>query len=521
MILLFCSGHVSFTWLLVADSLAEGAIRKHSEMTVAAEVRLLSSCGPKPAARSIRSKKSITGAEDKSRLPVIWSEIGAFRGDFALRWCDNLPSNDGDMAQEIVAQRQFLQSCFSEASKALRYCPSPFAPLTFPRSTPAVPRAPSPRHTRSQPSGSSVPTGASGGRNRFDSAQQDMQSPCASPVPPLHHPSDDSQPDEDDESSPGRELEESSQSSSGSVIRHRRPFHESSPETEDGDESDNDEVENLVQGNVVGTGSNGSDDDFYSVPGDDETAEKQWLVYTTPAKPVAARQNPALPGANAPHPVGPDSLPISRTIVRLLREEAQKAQSGDAAGAAVDSDRTGASSTAPPPRTSQPPSPRVEPEHSPEEEATASKPGMHRLQIAYLPLPWCEKLQRQVPSCVLRLPAAGPVTGSRRHVDEWARFTDTSVLGRGFGYSLSTLPEVLDVDVAGLSELPVCYWFDMDDDDVVVPWPERFPLLPASDVDTTVMLDLGSDVFFHASPAALECMTWMIDDYSRRWVCML
>jgi hypothetical protein len=500
------------------DSLAEGVVRKHSELTVAAEMRLLSSCGPKPATRSARSKKSITGAEDKSRLPVIWSEIGAVRGDFALRWCDNVSLANAEAVQEVALQRQFLQSCHLEACKALRICPSPFAPLMFPRSGPKVFRPRSPRHTRSQPSGSSIPTGASGGRNRFDSAQQDLQSPNASPVPGLHHSSDGSDRNDGDGLSPDVEHEETSQSSSGSVIRHRRPFHDSSPETTGLDEEDSKGGDGSPERGVVGTTSNGSDEDFYSVPGDDETAEKQWLVYTTPAKPVSVPQNPLLPGANAPHPVGPDSLPISRTIVRLLREEAEKAETSEAGDSTCDKGSGEGRSVGPPP-DSPVPSPPLDPVLEREgDEPSTSRLGMHRLQVAYCPLPWCEKLQRQVPSCVLRLPGVGPITGSRRHVDEWARFTDTSVLGRGFGFSHSTLPEVLDVDIAGLSEFPVSYWFDAGDDEPVTPWPERFPLPPASDADTSVVLDLGPDVYVHASPAALECVTWMIDDYSRRWV---
>lgn len=444
--------------------------------------------------KSTKAKKSITGNEDGARMPVIWSEIGCVRADFAVRFRDALIS-----PADAENQRAFLNRCYTAIRAINASTTSPFAPLSFPRATSVKRTTVSPRHHRQ--------SSLSSEQDAPDQSQfyglPGYGSPSVSSKSSGALAGSESGGSEYGESEP--DIGNGSVSSSGSVIRRNTVDIRSNPVSKG--PTPPPLAPDVPDATVTQVTSPGDDDDFFSVHGDEPETGAKWMVYTTPAKPPV--QMPAADG----HAVvsKPDQLPFSGTILRLLREEAAKADEADAARSVAESH---ISKTA---RFDVPSTSDVEPPIPTGTSKTTDPQPTARIHLGYLPMPWSDKLQQQVPSYVLRLPNALAPTGARRHVDEWARLGDQSLIGRGFGFANSVLPEILAVDMAAGDAGPsTMYWFDVDTDMMEHEWLDRLPDPPMGDCASLVHVEVAKGATVHASPAAVEFATWLLEDLYRR-----
>lgn len=352
-------------------------------------------------------------------MPTLWSEIGMLAADVTLRSVDHLREGDNEPEE----QRAFLRRCHTVAFRNAPHVASPFLPLVFPR---AVQRAPAQQrrpHEVQMVFSSAAPQPGIDVTEGFPEAPRSESLSSSSDAMAGSDDGDANAGDSDATDSPWL-RDESQFSPSGSVIIHRHP---------DSDHAALSEVAfNLPSPVPVASSDAGDDDedDFFSVHDEDPGNAGQWRVFTTPARPdstAVRKQSGYVPGSAHSKTGTLEAMPMSGTIVQLLKQEAQKASSV----------------VLPPPSKPAEPRPKVdEPQPRPAaEKKPAPEPApaipSQRLNVGFVPTPWADPIQSHLPCVLLRVPAATARAAARRQIDDWSRFGEPTALNRGFGLAHS------------------------------------------------------------------------------------
>ena len=354
-------------------------------------------------------------------MPTLWSEIGMLAADVTLRSVDHLREGDNEPEE----QRAFLRRCHTVAFRNSPHVASPFSPLVFPRAAQRV-RTQQHRAEVQMMFSAAPPQAGADVTEGFPEAPRSESLSSSSDAMAGSDEGDVNAGDSDVTDSPWL-RDESQLSPSGSVIIHHHP---------DSDHAALSEVAfNLPSPVPVACSDAGDDDedDFFSVHDEDPGNTGQWRVYTTPARPdttAVRKQAGYVPGSAHSKTGTLEAMPMSGTIVQLLKHEAQKASSA---------------ALPPPPKPVEVhavhPKPNEAHPRSPAETKPAPEPApaipSQRLNVGFVPTPWADQIQTHLPCLLLRVPAGAARAAARRQADDWSRFGEPTALNRGFGLAHS------------------------------------------------------------------------------------